>query len=378
MPRQGKRTHPQRVTIREIARMCGVSVQTVSRVINGRPDVSPTTRAAVEAVIASVGFQPSAVARSLVQRRSNTLGVIAAGLRYFGVAQTLNGITEESEASGYALLVKELAAFDTVDIVPVIDFLVAHRVEGIIFAAPELETNVRSVQAQLPAACPPIVFLKSEPSAAHTTIGIDNHAGGRRATEHLLSLGRRRIGHLSGPLEWHEARDRRDGWWDAHRDAGAAAGPRFEGNWSSASGAAAFRQMLSVQPDLDAIFAGNDQMALGVLHVAHERGIRVPDDLAVVGFDGLPESAEFTPSLTTVNQPLGELGRLAVDELLAHVRAEPGSFEPRTIVLETELIVRDSAPHPSRPARPAPTSVTSTTRAVDTAARSGVRARPTP
>jgi LacI family transcriptional regulator len=371
VPRQDRGNHPQRVTIREVARMCGVSVQTVSRVINGRPDVSPETRAAVEAAIASVGFQPSAVARSLVQRRSNTLGVIAAGLRYVGVAQTLNGITEQSEASGYALLVKELGGFETVDIVPVIDFLVAHRVEGIIFAAPELETNVRSIQAQLPTACPPIVFLKSTASTAHTTIGIDNHAGGRRATEHLLALGRRRIGHLSGPLEWREARDRRDGWWDALRDAAAPAGPRSEGDWSSASGAATFRQMLSVQPDLDAVFAGNDQMALGVLHVAHERGIRIPDDLAVVGFDGLPESAEFSPSLTTVEQPLGLLGRLAVDELLADIEADAGTREPRTIVLETELVVRDSAPLP-------PVAAAATDRPGTTTARPAARTRPSP
>jgi LacI family transcriptional regulator len=323
--------------------MCGVSVQTVSRVINGRPDVSPETRAAVEAAIATVGFQPSAVARSLVHQRSNTIGVIVAGLAYFGVAQTLNGITERSEASGYALLVKELASFETTDIVPVIKFLVTHRVDGIIFAAPELETNVRSVQAQLPAGTPPIVFLKSEPSPNYTTIGIDNYAGGRMATEHLLALGRRRIGHVTGPLEWREARDRRDGWWDAIREAGAAAGPRFEGNWSSASGRAAFEAMLEVQPDLDAIFVANDQMALGVLHVANARGIRVPDDLAVVGFDGMLESADFTPSLTTVSQPLRALGNLAVEDLLAHLD-DPEPREARQRTLETELIVRETAP----------------------------------
>lgn len=344
MARQPARSSgPRRATIRDIARMCGVSVQTISRVINGRPDVSPETRAAVEAAIAQVGFQPSAVARSLVHQRSSTIGVIVAGLAYFGVAQTLNGITERSEASGYALLVKELANFETTDIVPVIEFLVAHRVDGIIFAAPELETNVTSVQAQLPAGTPPIVFLKSEPSTEYTTIGIDNYAGGRQATEHLLALGRRRVGHVSGPLEWREARDRRDGWWDAIRDAGAAAGPRFEGNWSSVSGKVAFEQMLAVQPDLDAIFVANDQMALGVLHVANARGIRIPDDLAVVGFDGMAESAEFTPSLTTVSQPLRALGNLAVEDLLVHLD-DPEPQVARQRMLETELIVRASAP----------------------------------
>ena len=163
------------MTINEIAAMCGVSVQTVSRVINRRPDVSPATRAAVEAAIAQVGFQPSAVARSLVQRRSYTLGVIAAGLRYFGVAQTLHGITEESEARGYALLLKEFPGTGTADLMPVIEFLMAHRVEGIIFAAPDLGENLATIRAGLPLAAPPMVFLSrsrrtsSRPSSSTTT-----------------------------------------------------------------------------------------------------------------------------------------------------------------------------------------------------------------
>ena len=144
--------------------MSGVSTQTVSRVINKRPDVSQETRAAVERLIAETGFQPSAVARSLVQRRSQTLGVIVAGLRYFGVAQTLNGITEEAQAAGYGVLLKEIESTDTVDIGPVIEFMIAHRVEAIIFATPQLGTNISKVRSELPAASPPVIFLKSEPS----------------------------------------------------------------------------------------------------------------------------------------------------------------------------------------------------------------------
>ncbi|MGZ8438041.1 MAG: LacI family DNA-binding transcriptional regulator, partial [Candidatus Limnocylindrales bacterium] len=139
-----------RVTIKEIARMCGVSTQTVSRVINKRPDVSPRTRQAVAAAIAAVGFQPSEVARSLVQRRSQMLGVVAAGLRYFGVAQTLNGITDESDASGYVVLLKEIPTSDGIEILSVIEFLIAHRVEGIIFAAPDVGANIPRLREQLP------------------------------------------------------------------------------------------------------------------------------------------------------------------------------------------------------------------------------------
>jgi len=324
--------------------MTGVSTQTVSRVINKRPDVAPSTRAAVEAAIAQVGFQPSAVARSLVHRRSNMIGVLAAGLRYFGVAQTLNGISEEAESAGYSIILKELAAFEVPDIVPVIESLVAHRVEGIIFASPQLELNVRHAQEQLPPSCPPIVFLKADPSPSFTTIGIDNREGGRLATEHLVELGRRRIGHLAGPLEWKEARDRRDGWLEALQAAALDPGPLASGNWSSESGVRAFEEILEADKAIDALFVANDQMALGALHVAFRRGIRIPEDLAVVGFDGLPEAAEFNPSLTTIRQPLRELGRLAVDELIARIEDRPGHPAGAALALPTELIVRDSAP----------------------------------
>jgi LacI family transcriptional regulator, lactose operon repressor len=338
------RADQHRVTIKEIARMCGVSVQTVSRVINRRPDVAPETRAAIEAAIAQVGFQPSAVARSLVQRRSYTLGVIAAGLRYFGVAQTLNGITEESEAQGYALLLKEIPGTGLDDLMPVIEFLMARRVEGIIFAAPDLGESLSALRARLPMAAPPLVFLKSEPSRSFTTILIDNYGGSRAATTHLVALGRRRIAHLAGPLTWHEARDRHQGWRDAIRHAHLVPGPVVEGDWTSASGAEALGRILDEDPAIDGVFAANDQMALGALHALYQRGIAVPDDVAVVGFDGMDEGAFFSPSLTTVHQPLRELGQLAVREILATVGGPPGRSPVHGLTLATELIIRESAP----------------------------------
>jgi len=338
------RADQHRVTIKEIARMCGVSVQTVSRVINRRPDVAPETRAAVEAAIAQVGFQPSAVARSLVQRRSYTLGVIAAGLRYFGVAQTLNGITEESEAQGYALLLKEIPGTGLDDLMPVIEFLMARRVEGIIFAAPDLGENLSELRARLPIAAPPLVFLKSEPSRSFTTILIDNYGGSRAATAHLIALGRKRIAHLAGPLTWHEARDRHQGWRDAVRHARVVAGPVVEGDWTSASGAEALGRILDEDPAIDAVFAANDQMALGALHTLHQRGIAIPGTVAVVGFDGMDEGAFFSPSLTTVQQPLRELGQLAVREILATVGEPSGRSPIHGLTLATELVIRESAP----------------------------------
>jgi LacI family transcriptional regulator len=340
MPRQ------HRVTIREIARMCGVSMQTVSRVINKRPDVAPATRAAVEAAILASGFQPSAVARSLVQRRSQTLGVIATGIELFGVAQTLNGITEESQSSGYALLLKEMASEDVEGLVPAIDFLIGHQVEGlIVFAPPTSATTVDAMEASLPGARPPIVMLKSEASRTFSTISIDNRGGARAATEHLLALGRTRIGHISGPATWREAQDRTDGWRTALATAGLEPGPVTFGDWSAASGETAFLDLLDRAADLDAVFAANDQMALGLLHAANDRGIVVPGQIAVVGFDGLAEGAQFSPSLTTVRQPLREMGRLAVRQLFASIDDDHAPGEVRGQTLATELIVRNSAPH---------------------------------
>jgi LacI family transcriptional regulator len=335
---------PNRVTIREIANMCGVSVQTVSRVINNRPDVAPATRQAVESAIAAVGFRPSAVARSLVQRRSQTLGVVVTGLKYFGVAETLNGITEACQTSDFALLIKELAIDDVEGFLPAIDFLIGHRVEGLIIFAPPDLGSVASIQARFPTTRPPIALLKSEPSTECSTISIDDRGGARMATQHLLALGRRRIGHIAGPQSWHEARERVEGWRSALAEASVEPGPVAYGDWSSASGEAGFLELLQSGSTLDAVFVANDQMALGLLHVANSRGIAIPDDLAVVGFDGLAEGAQFTPSLTTIVQPLRELGRLAVNEVIARIDADVDAAPVRNHSLATQLLVRDSAP----------------------------------
>jgi LacI family transcriptional regulator len=281
-----------------------------------------------------------------VQQHSYTLGLIIAGLRYIGVSQTLNGITEQCEEANYALLIKELPRFDTSHLVPVIEALIAHQVEGIIFAAPEVNGNVNSAQSRLPARCPPIIFLKSQPNPKYTTINIDNYGGARAAVEYLLSLGRRKIGLISGPLEWLEARQRRQAWEDALTDAGLAVSDRqwSSGNWSSASGEAAFAELLQKYPEMDAMFAGNDQMALGALHYANAHGVRVPEDLAVAGFDDIAEAAYFSPALTTVRQPLRELGILAVQTLLAQIEGAAQPLPGNLITLPAELVIRASTP----------------------------------
>ncbi len=335
----------KKATIKDIANRCNVSTQTVSRVINNRPDVAPETRKLVEQAIAEMDYRPSALARSLVQQKSYTLGVITAGLRYVGISATLDGITDRCEERGYALLLKELPQYDFPTTIPVIESLMSRQVEGIIFAAPELNENIKITQSQLPPSCPPIIFLKCQPNPNYTTLNVDNYGGAHKAVDYLLSIGRRHIGLIAGPLEWLEARQRKQGWEDALHGYGIRVAPQkwTTGNWSSASGESAFAELIGKYPHMNAVFISNDQMALGALHYANAHGIRVPEDIAIIGFDNLTESAYFTPALSTITHPMRELGMRAVDVILEIIADENASGN-RAILLETSLLLRDTTP----------------------------------
>src|SRR5512135_3163057 len=223
-----------RSTIKEVAAAAEVSTQTVSRVINERPDVSPETRRKVQAVIDRLQYRPSALARSLIRQRSYTLGVVTAGLRHIGPSRTLGGITAAAADAGYALLLEELPRYDTDDVTPIFHALTSRQVDGIIWAVPEVGSN-RSWTAHLPAEPPvPIVYLAMEPRPNISVVSVNNYMGGRLAMAHLLEQGYRFIGHIAGPLDWWEARQRMAAWKDALHEAGldACAECWAEGNWS--------------------------------------------------------------------------------------------------------------------------------------------------
>ena len=194
-----------------------------------------------------------------------------------------------------------------------------------------------------------MIFLTMQSRPDLSIVSIDNYLGGRMATEHLLKQGYRRIGHISGPLDWWEARQRKEAWQDALMDAGISMSQKqwVEGNWSSASGDQAIRRLMDQYPEMNAIFVANDQMALSVLQFACQMGLKVPQDLAVVGFDGIPEAAYFWPPLTTIYQDQNTLGCTAVKELVRIVELshEEAAIEPKTILFRPELIVRGSSIH---------------------------------
>jgi DNA-binding LacI/PurR family transcriptional regulator len=337
----------KRATIKQVAKAAGVSTQTVSRVINDRPDVSPATRERIQQVILEMDYRPSALARSLIQQRSFTLGVVTAGLKYLGPSRTLNGITSMAEELKYALLLEELPHFDTEDIKPLLEDLLSRHVDGIVWAVPEVGDNRRWVDEILMDVPVPVVFLTMQARAGVSTISVDNYAGGVLATQHLLEQGRRHIGHISGPLDWWEARQRKLAWQETLQKSGIKITDNHwaEGNWSSASGETAFEQLMLSYPEMDAIFAANDQMALSVLHIANRREMVVPRDIAVVGFDNFAESAYFWPALTTINHNHHELGCRAVQEVVKQIEAihRNEKIESQTVLLSTELFVRDSS-----------------------------------
>jgi LacI family transcriptional regulator len=337
----------KRATIKQVAKAAGVSTQTVSRVINDRPDVSPETRGRIQQVIVDLDYQPSALARSLIQQRSYTLGVVTAGLKFTGPSRTLNGISNKAEELGYALLLEQMLQFDTDAIKPLLQNLLSRHVDGIVWAVPEVGDNRRWVGEILKDVPVPVVFLTMQPRPGVSTVAVDNYAGGRLASRHLLDQGCRRIGHISGPLDWWEARQRKQAWKDSLQEAGLTATDKAcaEGNWSASSGEAAFTQLLESYPGMEAVFVGNDQMALTVLQVAHRQGLRVPQDLAVIGFDNMAESAYFWPALSTINHNLYELGCRAVQETVEQIEAvhRNEKLELQNILLSPELIVRESS-----------------------------------
>ena len=336
----------KKTTIYDIAEKAGVSRQTVSRVINNRQDVSEETRQRVKVIMLNLDYQPNAVAQILSRQRSNLLGVVTAGLKYFGPSRTLSGITNEAEDLGYGLLLKELDSFNSSNVLPMLNWFISHQVDGIIWAAPEIGENRSWIGEVQPAFNLPILFLTMEERKNLTIVTSDNFSGASMAVKHLLQQGRKNIGHISGPMTWWEAKERKRGWITELSKNGIEVTEKMwsQGNWSSTSGKQAFLDLVEKFPEMDAIFVGNDQMALSVLATSREIGRKIPEDLSVIGFDGIADSEFYSPSLSTVSQNLDELGRRAVDVLIAQIEQKnSGSINSSYTTIQPELIIRQSA-----------------------------------
>ena len=323
----------------DVARLAGVSHQTVSRVLNEHPNVRPLTREKVLAAIRELAYRPNAAARTLVTRRTHTLGVITADTMLYGPTSMLYGV-ERAAHGTYFVSVASLPALDRRSMLEAVERFLGQGIEGIIVIATH-DTAVAAL-AHVPAEVP-LVAVGCGTRASVTSVAIDNEAGAAAATRHLLSLGHKTVYHVAGPLLCLDAKERVDGWQAALAAAGAVEPAMLEGDWSASSGYE-LGVRLAADPDVTAIFCGNDTMALGVVRALAERGLRVPADVSIVGFDDVPEAGYYLPPLTTVRQDFGQVGRLALSTLVDRMSgAIPAG--PRVRVAP-ELIIRASAAGP--------------------------------
>jgi LacI family transcriptional regulator len=334
----------KRVTIKEVAVAAGVSTQTVSRVVNGRPDVASHTREQVQAVIEKLGYQPSKIARSLSLGQSCSLGVVTYGIGLYGPSLLLEGIQKAGVEAGYSLMLKILPDAGIFDAQAILRDILSYHVDGILWAVPDIGQNRDWIQEAQHRISVPIVFLNVQPRPNLVTAVIDNKHGGHIATQHLINQGRQNIGLITGPMEWWEARQRELGWREELMAYGRTVDESYiaNGDWTPSSGERCIRMLLEWHPEMDAVFVCNDQMALGAMKVARQMGRTIPEDLAVVGYDDIPESPYFSPSLTTVRQNVAEMGRQGVKQLLALIDGSE-NLATHSVVLEPNLIVRGSS-----------------------------------
>ena len=336
-----------RITIKDVARKAGVSTQTVSRVINNRPDVSDETRAAVKSVIENLGYAPNVLARSLIQGRSNSIGVVGFGLEYYGPSHTLVGIEKKVYELGYSLQLSLIDRFDPEKMDNILAGLLARQVDGIIWAVPGQIGIQEWVSEKLDQLQVPLVQINQCKDEDCQVVATDNRFGAELATRHLLEQGYRRIGVITGPMEWWEAAERYCGWEETMALAGCVDldGLVFEGDWTAASGDVGLHTLMSNSPKIDAVFVSNDQMALGTFQAARRLGLDVPGRLGVVGFDDLPEAAYFYPSLSTIRQNPVALGALAVERMHYLIQASQvnDELDKQVSWIKPRLIVRQSS-----------------------------------
>lgn len=330
----------------EVARAAGVSQKTVSRVVNGEPHVSPEVRDRVLRAVQELGYRPNNAARALLLGRYRRIGVVSLGSALYGPATLLLALERAMHREGYSFALAGTLEGQPVQVA--VEALLEQGVDGIVLSEPIDDGTPLRLSADVP-----VVSLGEGVEVGHgnsAVVGADGVSAARTATEHLLSLGHRTVWHIPGPHDWWAARDRVRGWREALAAAGAPEPPLpVEGDWSPASGYAAGRQLARLS-DVTAVFAANDDMALGALRAFAEAGRSVPGDVSVVGFDDIPAAAHLLPPLTTVRQDFTAVADRAVDVLIAMIEGRPAPAEPDSPA--TELTVRASSGPVHEPAPP--------------------------
>jgi len=317
----------------DVAKVAGVSHQTVSRVLNDHPSLRDATRQKVLAAMRELNYRPNAAARALSSSRSRMIGILSTSSGEYGPASSVAAVETAARGRGYSVTIANADGLDPQSVNEAVNHLANLSAEGLVVVAPQ--TRVLVALSELSIGIP-FVTLQAPGSENSGDRQLDQVVGARMATAHLVALGHRRIGHIAGPAEWLDASQRLAGFGAELEQRGLDAGFVAAGDWSAASGHRAATDLLA--RGVTAIFAGNDQMALGALSAATTARLEVPRDLSIVGFDDVPEAAFYHPPLTTVRQDLAEAGRRAVALLLGESDVAP-SVQP-------ELILRASTAPP--------------------------------
>lgn len=326
----------------DVAAIAQVSSQTVSRVANGLSNVDATTRSRVLAAMEEVGYRPNSAARALKTGRFQSIGVIMFTLSTFGNMRTLDAIATASAEAGYSITLMPIAMPTQGEVVGAFTRLSEQAVDGVVIIVEShfLDRADITVPTGLP-----VVIVDSDAGEHYSVVDTDQTEGARIATQHLLDLGHRTVWHVAGPESSFSAGRRTESWRATLAAAGIDAPPVLVGDWSTHSGYAQ-GQILAKNPEVTAIFAANDQMALGVMKALHENGRAVPEDVSVVGFDDMEESDSFWPPLTTVHQDFGAVGRLCIAKILVQINGTSRTLG--TTIVPTRLVERSStsAPRP--------------------------------
>jgi LacI family transcriptional regulator len=327
-----------RAVMSDVARLAGVSHQTVSRVLNNHPSVRDETRQRVLRAIRQLDYRPNALARGLAGRRLRVIGVVSFDTILYGPAATLLAVERAARHAGYGITIVTLEELDQVSVADAVSRLAEQAVAGVVIIAPLL--TAAAAVTHLPTGVPAVV-VESDAAGNLPTFSVDQIAGARLAVEHLLALGHRTVWHVSGPRDWLEARDRVDGWRQVLESAGRSVPPVISGDWSPRSGYDAGNR-LAARTDVTAVFCANDQQALGMLRALHEHGVDVPGDVSVVGFDDIPEAEYLSPPLTTVRQDFDEVGRRCLAALLDLLDADEPPVPVNQPRVPPSLVVRAS------------------------------------
>jgi len=324
----------------DVAQLAGVSHQTVSRVLNDHPNVTASTRLRVQAAIAELGYRPNRAARVLASGKSHVIGVVSQSSTLYGPASTLAAFARAAIAAGFTINVASVGALQHGPMREAIDHHLDQRVAGlVVIAAVE---SAGDVLDEIPSDIP-FVCVDGDPQRLTELVTVDQEAGGYGATRHLLDAGHRTVWHVSGPENWFDSRGRISGWRRALAEAGAEIPPLLTADWSAASGYRA-GQMLSRMSDVTAVFAASDHIALGILRALYERGIRVPADVSLVGFDDVPEAEFYIPPLTTIRPDFDAVAAACLDLLLNQINSGMRHGDHR--VVAPALISRESVAGP--------------------------------